>query len=203
MAKQDGHRGMRRPALGTGVAVALVVATLSAPEIARAETGTPNASETANQLELIRPTAIPANAGATALLGSSGLDQRLTPLPFTILDLIAIAAVGLGIGAAGVALRRAAARQRRDRRSGAPLEPGPIPAARFASRDLAAGGEPTLRASPRAQARDAPEGANRPTADDDRRRRRRAKRAGRSAAGARPAPVRSRDHARSRRKPPE
>jgi hypothetical protein len=194
MEKRDRHRE-RWPALGTGVAVAIVAATLSAPDIASAQAGTPTTSETANQLELIRPTAIPVGAGA--------LDKRLTPLPFTTLDLIAIAAVGLGIGAAGLALRQAAARQRRDRGSGAPLEPGSIPAARFASRDLAAGGEPPLRASPRAQARDAPKRANRMGADDDRRRRSRAKRGGRSAAGARRAPARPRDHVRSRRKPPE
>jgi hypothetical protein len=178
MNNEDRHPAVRCPALWAGVAVVMVAATLSAQDMANAQARTPTSSETANELERIRPPATPNDApDPTALAGDSALDKRPTPLPLTVLDLIAITAVGLGIGAASLALSRSA-RRRRAAPSRAPLEPAPIAGVeRLAS--------------------------NRLRADDDRRRAPRSTRSRRSPVTARRGPARPHERSRSRPRPRE
>jgi hypothetical protein len=111
-----------------------------------------------------------------------------TPLPLTRVDLIVIGAVGLVIGAAGFALSRFVARQRRMTGVDAELEPPPaIP--RLQSRDLALGAEPIVRANSRPNREDVPRRGPRPARGE------------RPAVGTRRRAPRPREPGRSRRDP--
>ena len=104
-----GTLSLKKNKLGA-VVMLVVCASLLVPSLAGAQSANPSNSQYNDTLTQINAGNPPSNDGGSG----SGLGGNVGPLPFTGFDVIAMAAVALGVTGLGLALQRAVSRDPSD-----------------------------------------------------------------------------------------